>query len=253
MVPADMTAWRCVPGRASGRPRSIRTMRGEGSANRPSATGQHAPTPIEGPSRKLGIRARAARSIHEPVVRRQLVHSHGGHRLLGQHVQRVLLTPSARCGPHYMPSAATAVDDLGAGAREDEPIERPPTWWFARPMRGSAGLRLAGPPLQHEIDGSMSMPAPATRCQPTTRQLARFRSRSPAGASPSTPISEFALRDDGRCARGHVRRGAGPDRRMVAMEASISARARCPPLRVQIVQARRRLLAQPARVHETRW
>ena len=33
MVPADMTAWRCVPGRASSRPRSrSHTMRGENSA-----------------------------------------------------------------------------------------------------------------------------------------------------------------------------------------------------------------------------
>ena len=222
-----------------------------GQIGRRVAAGQHAQHRIEGPSRKLGIRGRAPHGV-EPVVRRQLVHGHRRNRLLGQHVQRVLherrlldATLVHAFGRHGR------VDDLGAGAREDGPRRAAAHLVVRAPdaLQG-AGHRRRGRHLQHEIDGSHVDAQFQRRGGHHARQLARFQLALHLQALLLRHRSVVRLRDDGRRARGHVRRRAqiraDGRRRGVRIDAARDAHA----LRVQVVQARRQLLAQPARVHE---
>lgn len=103
---------------------------------------------------------------------------------------------SAVCSmrPSYMPSAATAASMISVRVRgKMDPVERPPTWWFARPMRCRALATDGGAATcsTRSMD-PMSMPS-------SSDEVATTHGSSPAFSSRST-CRRFSFDTDPWCA-----------------------------------------------------
>ncbi len=247
--------------------------------------GEHVEHSLEGAPAQIGV---AGRPPHagKPIVGWKAVrrHGHGGHGLLGQHVQRVAHETRALDGTglHTLGHDG-GIDDLHPGAREDDALGAA-AHLVVRPSHAlqPAGHRGRSGHLQYQIDG--------------THIDAQFQAGSGHHAGQLSCLqlpfhlqplllgdrAVVGLRDDHR-GLGHQRRGRA--------DVGTEARPRCPPhgigarghathriiaesrrfpaargrpeaghlgmgrvqteaLRVQLVQPRRQLLAQTARVHE---
>ena len=194
-----------------------------GHLARAVASGEHVEHSLEGASAQIGI---AGRPPHagEPLVGRQTVrrHGHGGHGLLGQHIERIAHEPRALdgAGLHALGHDG-GIDDLHPGTREDDalgaaahPVVRPSHALQPAGHRGRRGH------LQHQIDG--------------THIDAQFQAGSGHHAGQLSCLqlpfhlqplllgdrAVVGLRDDHR-GLGHQRRGRA--------DVGTEARPRCPP------------------------
>ncbi len=250
--------------------------------------GKHVERSLEGAPAQIGVagptrRTQASQSSAGKAVRR---HGHGGHGLLGQHVQRVAHEARALdgAGLHTLGHDG-GIDDLHPGAREDDALGAA-AHLVVRPSHAlqPAGHRGRSGHLQHQIDGTHIDAQFQAGSATTQGSSPAFSSRSTcsrfsletepwwacamttAGSVTNAvvePMSERKLapvppawhrRPWARRAPHHRRKPSLPRCPRPPRSGHLGmGRVQTEALRVQLVQRGRQLLAQTARVHEDEW